>query len=73
MEGIGVQLKQRPILTIFQAKDFGDIVAEEIVASTEKEIIQRLLLRLDLLKSQVSQLQLVVLEQLVLLELIHHL
>ena len=65
MEGIGVQLKQRQILTIFQGKDFGDIVAEEIVASTEKEIIQRLL-PLDLLKSQLSLL--VLLEQLVLFE-----
>ena len=49
MEGIGVQPKQRPILTIFQTKDFGDIVGEEIVAGLEIET-QQLLLRLDLLK-----------------------
>ena len=46
MEGIGVQPKLRPILTIFQTKDFGDIVGEEIVAELEIET-QQLLLRLD--------------------------
>ena len=46
MEGIGVQPKQRPILTIFQTKDFGDIVGEEIVAGLEIET-QQLLLHLD--------------------------
>ena len=51
MEGIGVQPKQRPILIIFQTKDFGDIVGEEIVEGLEIET-QQLLLRLDLLKPQ---------------------
>ena len=52
MEGIGVQPKQRPILTIFQTKDFGDIVGEEIVEGLEIET-QQLLPRLDLRKPQV--------------------